>query len=672
MPSLSSVTIYERLQQRADATSGSDATVTSTANDGLGAAQVRSFDSGSGEGGSEVVSVYRSRMYVTNGEDDQIDVFDIETGILIKSYDLTIIPGYDGVNSVAVSDAGVAVAVEITDAGQPGVPQDGVIAFFDRNAHGNSAPSEVVSVGNLPDMVTYSADGTMVFVANEGEPTGGGDPMGSISVIDLATMTAQTFDFSAFDSMVDDLRDAGVRIFPGQLPSTDFEPEYIAEGADGNLYITLQEANAVAVFNLSTMSFADILPLGSVDHSLTGNGMDPSDRDGEIDIQTVPVSGLRMPDALATAEIAGQTYFLTANEGDARDEDVRVGDIDLDPTAFPDAGTLQDDAELGRLGVSSIDGDTDGDGHYDELFSYGSRSFTIFDASGAVVFDSGDDFEQIIASLRPANAFNNDDFPTGEEDEVDENRSDNKGPEPEAIEVGVVDGRTLAFIGLERDSGIMIYDITDPENIVFLDYIESPILGHISPEVITFIDAADSATGLPQIAVSYEVSGTTALFDLEFGRDFTGTRGGNVIAGTLGDDIARGGAGADYIDGNGGDDELRGNTGADLIDGGAGDDFIHGGSGNDMIFGGRGDDRLTGGRGADTFVFDLGEGNDVVTDLQAADKLDLSDTGLTFADLTITENPNGRFVVEYGEQGDSILVGLATGNTALDADDFLF
>jgi len=628
----------------------------------LGYEKVGAYDSGAGEAGSEVVAYLDGKLYVTNGADDRIDIFDAKTETLITSLDLTLIENYDGVNSVTVSETGIAVAVqrEATD----GSLMNGVVAVYALDAVDGDLPSAEIEVGNLPDMVTYSKDGQYIFVANEGEPKADGDPAGSISVIEVATMTATTVGFEAYDDQADALEAAGVRLFPGVLPSTDFEPEYIAEGPDGTLYVTLQEANAVAVFDLATMSFTEILPLGTVDHSLDGNGIDPNDKDDAINIHTINVEGIRMPDAIATVEIKGQTYFLTANEGDDRgdfDEGgdaARVGDIlagEVPGVSIdPDAYTAEELADLERLTVSIIDGDTDGDGDIDVLHSYGSRSFTIFDTDGNVVFDSGDDFETLIAELRPANAFNNDGYPSGDANEIDETRSDNKGPEPEAIAVGEVDGKLLAFIGLERDGGIMIYDISNPKKASFVDYIDSSVAGDSSPEVIKFIAAEHSESGVAQIAVSYEMSGTTALYDLAFGHHTVGSAGDDMLAGTVGDDV------------------LAGRQGDDVIEGGAGDDLLRGQTGADTLIGGTGDDMLRGGQGADTFVFALGDGNDTIFGLNKHDKIDLSATGLGFDDLTITNNGGNTFTVDYGDQGDSITLTLTAGNTALDADDFLF
>lgn len=673
--------------------------------------QVSQFDSGAGEGGSEVVSHYGDQLFVTNGAQHRIDIFSIAGGELLQSLDLTTISGYGGVNSVSAAAAGVAVAIENDDA-----DANGFVALYDLSDL--DAEPQLFEAGNLPDMVTFSKDGSQIFVANEGERTDGGDPAGSISIIDVATGTVQTFGFDDFDDQTDALRDAGVRIFPDAAPSTDFEPEYISEGADGNLYVTLQEANAVAVFDATAMEWSAILPLGTTDHSQEGFELDPSDKDDAINIRTAPVNGMHMPDAIATAEIDGETYFLTANEGDDRgDFDVggdaaRVEDI-LDGAV--EGVSIDDNVDttgLERLTVSIIDGDTDGDGDIDLLHSYGSRSFSIFDAEGNLVFDSGSEFETLIAQIRPANAFNNDDFPSeGNPDTLDENRSDNKGPEPEAITIGEIDGHTLAFVGLERDSGIMVYDITDPAEARFLDYVPGQDNGNVSPEVITFIEAADSANGQPQIAVSYEISGTTALFDLALGDKIKGTQeddrlrgaqGDDMIKGRAGNDVLLGREGDDRLAGNAGDDTLKGNQGDDLLLGRSDDDLLRGGAGADTLRGGQGDDILKGGAGADrmrgaagadeihifgddsvrggsgedTFIF--ARGNAVIRDFDAgndADRIDLSgNTEFTdYADLIAEGHltQSGRHVLIDDLDGNTVTL-IKTSLADLTADDFLF
>jgi len=455
-------------------------------------------------GGSEVVSVENGVAFVTNGAQDRIDVFDTATGTKLRDIDLTGIPGFDGVQSVAVKNGLVAAAISVT-------PEDanGVVALFDADG----MPRGTVEVGNLPDMVTFTADGSRILVANEGEPLDATDPLGGVSIIDVSggadAATATTLDFTAFDGQEDTLRDAGVLIEPGKSVSQDLEPEYITVLPDGQTaWVSLQEANAYAVVDLTTNQVTDIRSFGLVDRSLPGNELDASNDDNAINLQNYDnLFGMRQPDSIASIEIGGQTYILTANEGDARDAtEADVEDLALDPDAFPNADILQLEENLGNLEVRNDLGDTDNDGDFDRLFHYGSRSFTIYDTAGNIVFDSGSQFSKLIAEIRPE-LFNADD---GEFD----GRSDNKGVEPEAIAVGEVDGRYFAFVGLERDNGIMVFDITDPSAPTFDQYIDSEANGNISPETIDFIPAVESATGQAQIAVAYEGDGNTVLFDV--------------------------------------------------------------------------------------------------------------------------------------------------------------
>ena len=251
------------------------------------------------------------------------------------------------------------------------------------------------------------------------------------------------------------------------------------------------------------------------------NALDPSDEDG-IDIRNEPVFGLYQPDVIAAYEADGATYYVTANEGDARDEDERVEDLELDPDSFPNADELQAEEELGRLEVSTIDGDIYGDGDYDRIVSYGARSFSIRDANGNLVFDSGDDFAQITAEAVP-DLFNS----NGTIDSFD-SRSDAKGAEPEGVVVGEIDGKTYAFVGLERTGGIMVYDISKPAESEFVQYInpieeETGDALDLAPEGLQFISAEDSPNGTPLLTVSNEVSGTVSVYQI----DLANTDGGN-------------------------------------------------------------------------------------------------------------------------------------------------
>jgi hypothetical protein len=252
-------------------------------------------------------------------------------------------------------------------------------------------------------------------------------------------------------------------------------------------------------------------------------GLDASDRDNAINITQWPVFGMYEPDAIASFEIGRRQYLITANEGDARDwpglsEEVRVGAASLDATAFPNGSTLKANGNLGRLNVTRTLGDTDGDGDLDQLYTLGGRSFTIWTDQGSLVFDSGADFERVIAAREPAF------FNASNDDRAFDSRSDNKGPEPEAVTIGTVGKRTYAFIGLERQGGIMIYDVTNPIAPVFVDYVNNrdftvdPATAEaakdLGPEGVIFIDAKDSPTRSPLLVVANEVSGTVTLYSV--------------------------------------------------------------------------------------------------------------------------------------------------------------
>jgi len=627
-------------------------------------------------GGSEVVSVDAGRAYVTNGAQNRIDAFDAATGEKLGEFDLGQVAGFASVQSVAAKNGLVAAALSVTPA-----EANGVVAIFDQD--GNLL--NTVEVGNLPDMVTFTPDGTRILVANEGEPLGGTDPLGGVSIIDVsggaANATAVTLDFSAFDGQEDSLREAGVLIQPGNSASQDLEPEYITVLPDGvTAWVSLQEANAYAVIDLTTNTVTDIRSFGLVDRTLPGNEIDASNRDNAIHLQNYDnLFGMRQPDAITSIEIGRETYIFTANEGDARDAtEARIASLTLDPTAFPNADILQLNENLGRLNVRTDLGDTDGDGDYDQLFHYGSRSFTIYNTAGEIVFDSGSQFSQLIAEIRPE-LFNQD------EGEFD-NRSDDKGVEPEAIAVGVVEGKPYVFIGLERDNGIMVFDITDPANPTFDRYIDSEANGNISPETIAFIPADQSATGFAQIAVAYEGDGNTVIYNLDnlsvdnsaTGRSngddtLIGTDGDDRLGAGAGDDLVNGGAGDDNLGGGFGNDDLRGGLGNDTMGGGRGDDVVNGGAGNDVANGGAGNDlvqgedgndRLGGGQGADTV--EGGAGDDLIGGGAGTDLLDGGEgndsLGGGLGDDTVLGGAGNDFVAGGGR--DDVLDG-GTGNDTL-------
>jgi hypothetical protein len=456
--------------------------------------------------GSEIVSFDEAnqRLWVigTNGTAGGVDVLDLN-GNLIYGTSLA------NVNSVAVKNGQVAVAYTAplkTDAGS--------VNFYNASTF---ALLNTVTVGANPDSVTYTPDGSRLLVANEGEPTTyltpGNDPVGSISIINTNTFTTQTADFSGFNAQALALKAEGVRLTgPGASVAQDLEPEYIAVSQDGSTaFATLQEANSIAVIDVASATVTDIKSMGLKDHNLPGNGLDVSDRDGTGNnplvgnIQNWNVMGMYMPDGIASFTKNGQQFYVTANEGDSREdwpggaEEVRVGSAAIDPAlnatmvAAHGADWQTNNDKLNRLTVSKS-GDTDGDGDLDQIQVFGTRSFSVLDADGDMVFDSGDQLEQIIKTHYPTL--------------WDDSRSDNKGPEPESAVMGNVNGHDILFLGLERSNAIMAWDMTDLSNIAFIDMLFTS--GDTGPEGLSFFSTEVGSF----LAVSNEVSRTTSLYQV--------------------------------------------------------------------------------------------------------------------------------------------------------------
>ncbi|WP_150051093.1 choice-of-anchor I family protein [Methylomonas rhizoryzae] len=468
---------------------------------------------GSNAMGSEIVAydALNDRLWIAGTDANQanigqggIDVLDL-SGNLVQSFSTAAL---GGINSVALSHGQAAVAITAPTKTDPGV-----VRFYDAADYSLQGS---ITVGANPDAVTYTPDGSRLLVANEGEPSSysigpAGDPEGSVSIIDTSTFAVQTAGFSGFNADADALTAAGVRLTgPNATVAQDLEPEYIAVSRDGSTaFATLQEANAVAIIDIASATVTDIKSMGLKDHSLPGNGLDASDRDGSGNnplngnIQNWNVQGLYMPDGIASFSQGGKQYYLTANEGDSRadwpggNDEIRVGSADIDPalrTALDAAhGTdwQSNNDKLSRLTVSTS-GDNDGDGDLDRLQVFGARSFSILDADGNMVFDSGDQLEQIIKAQFPSL--------------WDDGRSDNKGPEPESAVVGKVDGRELLFLGLERSNAVMVWDLTDLSSIAFLDMLFTS--GDVGPEGLIFFSNAQGS----YLAVANEVSETTSLY----------------------------------------------------------------------------------------------------------------------------------------------------------------
>ena len=526
------------------------------------------------------------QAFVVNANSGQVDVLDISspaTPTLASSLDvaadvagaiaaLTDASDLGAANSVAVSGNTVAVAIEADNK-----QANGYVAFYQTDGSFLAA----VEAGALPDMLTFTPDGNYVLVANEGEPNGdySVDPEGSVSRIDLSGGAAavtqanvQTIRFTAFNeggssTLGDDVRISAKAASVAQ----DLEPEYVGVSADSaTAWIMMQENNAVAVIDIANAEVDAILGLGYKNHTLPGNELDASNKDEGINIRNWPLRGLYMPDSFDTYEVNGVTYLVTANEGDAREylteevdeaactaaggfdfdegdcfhylDEIRLKDIeDTGATINLEnltryAATLDDlteDENLGRIkivvdmGVTctgdslSTTGQPAAGCEYTQLYSYGGRSFSIWNGTtGELVFDSGSDFEVITATLL------GDSFNASNDDNEGDDRSDDKGPEPEAIEIAEIAGKTYAFIGLERVGGIMVYDISNPQAAEFIQYINErdfsvadaeedfDQVGDLGPESIHFVSADNSPSGEPLILVGNEVSGTMAIFSV--------------------------------------------------------------------------------------------------------------------------------------------------------------
>jgi hypothetical protein len=272
--------------------------------------------------------------------------------------------------------------------------------------------------------------------------------------------------------------------------------------------------------------------LGFKDHNVAGAGLDASDEDGgtntnsgtpSIKIRPYPVKGMYLPDAIAAYTVGGETYLITANEGDARadwpgfNEETRVRahcPAGLEPTVFPDAANLILDSNLGRLRVTtSPDGSNTGKnaaGQCTELYAFGARSFSIWNSGVARVYDSGDQFEQRTQALTNVK------FNASNDNDTFDSRSPSKGPEPEGVVLGRIGTKTYAFIGLERVGGVMVYDVTAPRTPAFVTYLNTRngTAGDTGPEGLAFVPAAKSPNGKPLLIVGNEVSGTTAIFQV--------------------------------------------------------------------------------------------------------------------------------------------------------------
>lgn len=487
---------------------------------------IGSFDpSGNNNSSTEIVvhDPATQRLFTISSLTDVFDIIDFSNPTTPTVINTINMAPYGGITSIAVKNGIIAAASPNTNP-----QQNGSVVFFDIN--GNFLKQ--VSVGALPDMVTFSPDGTKVVTANEGEPNDAytSDPEGTISIIDIsggiANLTQSnvtTLNFNAFDAQLAALTATGLRkVRTNNTLSQDLEPEYITISSySQKAWVTLQENNAVAEVNLATKTITGIWGLGKKDMSIPGNGFDASDNNNEILIANWPVKAYYTPDAVQNYKVGTTHYIVTANEGDEKDlsgfsERTTVGanNYTPDPALFPQAAILKASYNLGRFRVSNATGNTDGDADFEEIAALGARSFSIFNAdTRQIVYDSGDQFERYIAANHPL-IFNADN-----ESNIVKNRSRAKGPEPEGVALGTINGQTYAFITLERTGGVMVYNITDPNNPILTDYKHSRMTsaygGDNGPEGITYVAPENTTTGKGYVIVANEISGTLSVYEVQ-------------------------------------------------------------------------------------------------------------------------------------------------------------
>ncbi|MFA0573170.1 choice-of-anchor I family protein [Vibrio splendidus] len=514
------------------------------------------------------------KLYVVNAQAQKVDVLSMNSAsepTSSGSIDLQSAAAASGVdigaaNSVSTHQGLVAVAIENADK-----QQNGIIALY------RSDTLELITTytaGALPDMVSFSKDGRYIASANEGEPNADYsiDPEGSVTLVDLSSgplqATVTQIDFKAFNQGQPrhaELADKVRLSAPNATVAQDLEPEYLTFADNGKLYVALQENNALAAIDVASAQVDAILGLGG--KPWDNAKLDASNKDKNIgNLQSYAMlEGLYMPDSITSYSVDGNTYIVTANEGDGREygikttqemcdekgfewdgddykgtenyttekdfciayvDEVRGKKLDVDAN-HPLAGALKDNKQLARLKVIKPRGTLAAD---QKVQAFGSRSFSIWDESGELVFDSGDDFARIVLEQDPAN-FNS----TNDNNQSGDDRSDDKGVEPEAIEVAEINGKHYAFVGLERQGGIMVYDVTQPKSASFISYLNNrdftqPVCtkvdedgdcdndiynskaGDLGPESIKYF----TRSGNHFIAVGNEVSGSTSVYRVEF------------------------------------------------------------------------------------------------------------------------------------------------------------
>ena len=514
--------------------------------------QLGVYDSQSGATGAEIASYHPAtkQVYITNGARNRVDIVSIADPANPRFVgDINVSNYGDNINSVAVGKYVVAIAVHRS----PTFAADGTPTLLTgKLVIARPSGSVIGSIdlgGSQPDSVTFTPDGLTALVAIEGEPICAKDnaattsvnesldyalakdPRGAVAVVDLRnpkTAKAKLAGFSKF--IAAEAKSLGLVVsLTSKDPVVDFEPEFVSPANNNFAYVSLQEANAIAELDIKRATITKIYSAGTTDLSKTP--FDLSDRDSSGGPSTFSnVIGLAMPDALAAFTIGKDNYFVSANEGDDRADwtcfkavdDKRAKDLKVDPAAFPNWSSESADARLGRAKVNPNIGDSNGDGLYEKIHLLSNRSFSIF-KNGTRIYDSGNLLEQLqITALGVANI--NGEWNTTTGAYVGQARSDDKGPEPEGVTVGMVGTSRIAVVGMERMSALLFVDITNPAVPTVIKWEQMLPLSTIvpgkpgltwSPEGLVFVSAKDSPTGKPLVLTAYEVSGSLSIHQIE-------------------------------------------------------------------------------------------------------------------------------------------------------------
>ena len=504
-----------------------------------------------GEGSGEIATFHpgSKRIFATNGVKNAIDIFDISNVAAPKKVgSLSLSPYGNDVTSVAAGRDVVVAAVLVTETfsatGAPSTP-NGKLVVFDTNGKVLSSPD---ILGVLPDSVTFAPNGTTALVAIEGQPVcakddpattakedtdylKASDPEGGVSIVDLTNPAAPVVKFAGFKQFnVAQMKAKGIAVSSVvNNVAKDFEPEFITAVDNKYAYVTIQEANAIGKLDIEAASFESVTR--AFESKLSVIARDTSDRDSGAGLRNYAnVVGASQPDAIASFKVGSGHYFVTANEGDAREytclnDDLRGSSLKVDSRRFPNWSTLSANAALGRAKVNPTIGDRDGDGDIDTIHLRGSNSMTMY-RNGIALWDSGELLDQIqikafgVANINGSHSLSSD---KSTMNYVGQDRSDDKGSEPEGVAVGMVGNTRVAILGLERMTALAVFDITQPRSPVFQEWLQmlpakatpAKDVKHWSPEGIVFVSADKSPSGKALIITSYELSGSISIHQIE-------------------------------------------------------------------------------------------------------------------------------------------------------------